>query len=323
LEEIGEWSFFILHRPSLPTHYNRIAAPSQNRNGLHHAAGILNPPGKGGYNSCVDSNSLASRYRTPLLALFIPLVGLLLIGWLTATPEGLLGKADAVGYAVCHRIAERSFFLGDRPLPLCARCSGLYLGVVLGMSYLGVRRGRQAGWPSRPVLWILGGFLLVFAFDGINSYLDLFPVAPNLYEPQNWLRLVTGLAVGIGAATILLPGFNLTVWEKIGRQSISTGLRDLAILLLLGLVLALVVLEGNPLLLYPLALISAGGVLVVLTMVYSLIWTVLARAENRARRWSDLALPLVLGLGAAVLQIALLDLGRFWLTGTWEGFHFS
>ena len=30
--------------------------------------------------------------------------------WLSYTPPGLLGKADAIGYAVCHRISARSFF---------------------------------------------------------------------------------------------------------------------------------------------------------------------------------------------------------------------
>ena len=31
--------------------------------------------------------------------------------WLAKTPDGLLGKADAIGYAVCHRIDARSFHL--------------------------------------------------------------------------------------------------------------------------------------------------------------------------------------------------------------------
>ena len=35
--------------------------------------------------------------------IFIAL-GILLFAWLLNTPPGLLGKADAVGYAVCHRI---------------------------------------------------------------------------------------------------------------------------------------------------------------------------------------------------------------------------
>ncbi|MFC1936831.1 hypothetical protein ACFLYP_04105 [Chloroflexota bacterium] len=47
-------------------------------------------------------------------------IGLMLVGWLLNTPTGLLGKADAIGYAVCHQIAHRSFHIGDRPISLCA-----------------------------------------------------------------------------------------------------------------------------------------------------------------------------------------------------------
>jgi hypothetical protein len=192
----------------------------------------------------------------------------------------------------------------------------------MGMAYLGVRRGRSAGLPARPVLLVLAGFLLVFALDGLNSYLQLFPVAPQLYEPRNWLRLATGLGVGIGAALILLPAFNMTVWQRSGKPLVPSGLGDLGLLLLLALILALLLFSGSPALLYPLALLSAAGVMLILAMVYSLIWIVMARAENRARSWRDLALPLLGGFGAAMLQIALIGLARFWLTGTWEGFHF-
>ena len=72
-------------------------------------------------------------------------VGLLLVGWLFNTPGGLLGKADAVGYAVCHRIDLRSFYIGDRQLPLCARCTGMYLGAMLGLVYQVFFGRRRAG----------------------------------------------------------------------------------------------------------------------------------------------------------------------------------
>ena len=89
-------------------------------------------------------------------------VGLLVLGWLLNTPEGLLGKADAVGYAVCHRLDFRSFHLGERQLPLCARCSGMYLGAVLGIGYLSVFSRRKAGFPGLAVsycfLFLCSGF---------------------------------------------------------------------------------------------------------------------------------------------------------------------
>ena len=115
----------------------------------------------------------------------IPLVvGLFFVGWLFNTPEGLLGKADAIGYAVCHRIDTRSFHLGDHQMPLCARCSGMYLGAVLGLTYQAITSRRKAGVPPWRVMVFLGIFVLAFILDGANSFFSFFPSEISLYEPE-------------------------------------------------------------------------------------------------------------------------------------------
>jgi apolipoprotein N-acyltransferase len=80
---------------------------------------------------------------------------------------------------------------------------------------------------------------------------------------------------------------------------------------------------GNPLILYPLALVSAAGVLVLLALVYSMVCVMLLHLENKALRPRQLLAPLVGGFGLALLQIAVLDWVRFFFTGTWDGFHFG
>src|SRR5512139_331034 len=107
-------------------------------------------------------------------------VGLVLFGWLLNTPPGLLGKADAIGYAVCHRIDLRSFHLGERPLPLCARCTGMYLSAALILLYQGWRWPRRGGTPPRSVLLVCVLLALIWALDGVNSFLSFFPAAPTL-----------------------------------------------------------------------------------------------------------------------------------------------
>ncbi len=143
----------------------------------------------------------------------ILVLAVLLTVWLALTPPGLLGKADAVGYAVCHRIAERSFLLGDRALPLCSRCSGMYLGALVGFIFQAFL-GRRGELPARKIQWMFGLFLLAFAIDGINSYLTFFPQALGLYTPQNGLRLVTGTLVGTAMAAFLMPTFHQIVWQR-------------------------------------------------------------------------------------------------------------
>ena len=237
------------------------------------------------------------------------------------TPPGLLGKADAVGYAVCHRIDTRSFHLGDRQVPLCARCSGMYLGAMLGLVFLAILRPRRSGNPPIKLIVVLAILVGAFGLDGVNSYLHLFPGAPSLYEPQNWLRLLTGTGMGLVMMAALYPAFNQTVWKRVDRRPALDSFRLFAGLLILALILDGLVLSENPLVLYPLALISAAGVMILLSMVYSMVWLMLLRAENRFQFAWQLVLPLTGGFGIALLQIIALDLVRFLLTGTWDGFH--
>lgn len=248
-------------------------------------------------------------------------VALVLSAWVLLTPGGLLGKADAIGYAVCHRIDLRSFHLGTRALPLCARCSGMYLGALVAIGTLAaIGRGRHGGFPRPALLAVLGLFAAAWAFDGANSYLTLIPGAPHLYEPNNTLRLVTGTLMGLTLGVLVVAGFNQNAWRGWKKEPAVGTFRDLGLLLIPAAVVVLLVLSENPLVLYPLALLSAGGVVVVLTLVYGVVAMMLLRSENRAETWPSIALPLALGLGMAILQIGLLDLARYALTGTWAGF---
>jgi len=246
--------------------------------------------------------------------------GLVIIGWWLYTPPGLLGKADAAGYAVCHRIASRSFFIGDRQTPLCARCSGMYLGALLGIIYL-ARSGKRAGMPPLKITLVLVAFLVAFGIDGINSYLHLFPGAPGAYDPHNWLRLVTGTGLGLGIAIVLVPVVNQVVWQSFDNRPAIEGFCQLLPLLGLAVVLDLAILSNNPLLLYPLALLSALSIFLILSMVYMVVWIMVTKRENRLQNVRQLWVPFLAGFLTALIQIAVLDAGRYWLTGTWAGFN--
>lgn len=244
----------------------------------------------------------------------------ILLVWLYFTPAGLLGKADAIGYAVCHQIDARSFHLAGRRLPLCARCSGMYLGAFVGLAFQAMQ-GKRGGMPPLKVIapFILGA--LAFGIDGVNSYLHFFPQAPWLYTPENWLRLITGTAMGLSVAAVVAPAFHQTFWQNWDPHPALGSWRKIGLLFVLAGLVDLAVLSENPLILYPLALLSAATVVLLLSLVYSMVWVMIFRRENRFTRFRDIWAPLMGGLIVALLQIGLIDWGRFWLTGTWQGFH--
>jgi len=260
------------------------------------------------------------RRTFPFLRYLPFAAALLVLGvWLALTPPGLLGKADAVGYAVCHRIPQRSFFLDDRPVPLCARCSGMYLGALVGMIYQ-FRLGKRGGMPPWRVVAVLGLFLAAFGVDGLNSYVQFFPNIPQVYESHNLLRLLTGSGMGLGMAALLVPLVNQNLWVDWDPRPALTGWRDMAVLTAAVLVVDAAVWSENPILLYPLALLSALTVVIILTLIYSVMWTLVLKKENAYTRWGQAAGLLAAGFFVAMLQTGVLDYARYWLTGSWNGF---
>lgn len=271
--------------------------------------------------SMQNTTSKTSSRLLNIKLIFYLSAGLILIGWLLSTPAGLLGKADAIGYAVCHRIDLRSLHIADRQMSLCTRCTGMYLGAVLALIYQFLHAGKRSGMPIRSVQITLGIAVLAFAVDGINSYISIFPGAPTLYMPNNTLRILTGTGMGITIATVLYPAFNQTIWRDAETQPVFRRFIDFVVIPILGLITALLVLTENPLILYPLSIVSASGVLLILTITYSMALMIIFKKEQQYKKIVQALIPMTGGFTLAIIQIALIDILRLLLTGTWDGFH--
>lgn len=233
----------------------------------------------------------------------------------------LLQGADYAGYAICHRITARSFTIAGRQLPLCARCTGIYLGISLTfLVLLMAGRTRRSGLPPLRLLLVLGGFIAAMGVDGLNSYSHFFPQAPHLYEPQNWLRLVTGAGTGLAMGLITFPALAQTLWRRQEWEGVITSWRELAGLVALAGLLVVLVLSNQPPLLYVLGITSAAGVLLILTALNAILLLIALRKDGRATRWQQAMMPLAVGLSLALLEIGAVGVVRFQLTGTLTGF---
>lgn len=262
-----------------------------------------------------------TRFLVPIAAVIVFAV------WFSVTPPGILGKADAIGYAICHRIDERSFHIGDRQLPLCARCTGEFFSAAISLIFFALVSPKKSGMPG----WKIGApllvFFLAFGIDGSNSYLYLLKTTapgfldkiPNLYVPNNTLRLLTGSGMGIALASILYPAFNQSVWKIYDKEPVLTW-KKLGILVALVFIVDLAILTESPIVLLPIAFLSVLGVLALLVIVFSMVWLLIMRQENGFTSLKELWLPFLAGITLAFLMITAIDLLRFKLTGTWGGF---
>ncbi len=268
-----------------------------------------------------------SRFQS-ILKWFVPIAAVLAFAaWMYISPEGALGKLDAIGYAVCHRIDARSFHIGDRQLPLCARCTGEFYAAGLALIFQVFVSGKRSKLPSRGIIAVLVLFFLAFGVDGSNSYLYLLKQTspgrldqiPNLYIPNNILRLFTGSGMGIALATALYPIVNQTLWRQ---QEDRPALEWKSFGILIGsiIVINLLVLADSPIILYPIAYISSLGTLSLLVTVFAILWIMIMRQDNTFTSIRQLFLPFASGLTLALLMILSIDLLRLQLTGTWSGF---
>jgi uncharacterized membrane protein len=98
--------------------------------------------------------------------------------WLTAVCKS----------AGCHQLPARSFFYRDRQFPMCARCTGVFIGHLVAYTMF---------WFYEPrVAYLLFGCGVILA-DWLLQYM-------KIRMSTNPRRLITGLIGGYSSATLAL-----------------------------------------------------------------------------------------------------------------------
>jgi uncharacterized membrane protein len=131
-----------------------------------------------------------------------------------------LGRLLRLTYApVCHQMPERSLAAAGLPLPVCTRCTGLYLGGLAGLVAGALRRGR--GWRAPHRVWLLAA-LAPSGVDFVLGHLG----GPAL---SNVPRLLVAFPAGVVAGLFLCEGLaDLGRMIRTGRRpaGLATGARD-------------------------------------------------------------------------------------------------
>ena len=94
-----------------------------------------------------------------------------------------------VGFAFCHRRRDRSLKISRYTFPLCARCTGLWLGLAMGLSL------HFAG-LHMPLVFAVA-LTLPLIVDGLTQLV-------GFRTSNNRLRLLSGVLFGIAANMLFL-----------------------------------------------------------------------------------------------------------------------
>jgi uncharacterized membrane protein len=227
---------------------------------------------------------------------------------LPASLGGPVGRLTTLLSGICAQRLSHSYTLGGVPLPLEARMTGIFVGLAVGIIVLTtIGRSRLQGWPRFPLALTLALGFGVMVFDGFNAL--LFDLGwPHAYAPDLRLRLASGMLAGMAAAFVLVPLLTQLVYGGAHvSATASPQWRDAGWTLLGSGLFALLVASGWRLMLYPVALISAAGVILAFAVVNWAVLAVLLRPPSAAgmrRRylWGTSAGA----IGLAVAELALL-----------------
>ncbi|MGE0449985.1 MAG: DUF2085 domain-containing protein [Vicinamibacterales bacterium] len=140
------------------------------------------------------------------------LFAVLACGWAIALPLAPLGNRPdallpgsllsqvvyAAGAAVCHQQPARSFALAGVPLPVCARCTGIYAGAAAAVLMAGLRRRRAAAARSPR------DTQMVFAAAAAPIILTVAIEMVTGAVPSGLIRAASGVPMGAAVAWTVL-----------------------------------------------------------------------------------------------------------------------
>jgi uncharacterized membrane protein len=151
----------------------------------------------------VGRSAIERRFFTALPALAVAWAGLILLApWLgsaASLPPGATYLSAAVywlGALVCHQRPARSFHLAGAQLPVCARCTGLYVSGALGAVLAAWRV-----WPRRAMSF--SSWRVVLAWAAAPTVVT---IAAEWWQPatsSGLVRAVAAVPLGLAAGALL------------------------------------------------------------------------------------------------------------------------
>ncbi|MDR2672548.1 MAG: DUF2085 domain-containing protein [Coriobacteriales bacterium] len=124
------------------------------------------------------------------------------------------------GRGFCHQFTSRSFEAGGLYFGVCARDTGIFLGLFITALIICTvfvhRNAKFGGMPSPSVVVCSILLIMPMALDGLSSY-------TGLRETTNFIRYITGYLCGIGVGMVAAPAVS-GLWQANNpAQSLPTS----------------------------------------------------------------------------------------------------
>jgi uncharacterized membrane protein len=116
----------------------------------------------------------------------------------------IMAAVYSVGAFICHQRPERSFHRKGAQLPVCARCTGLYLGGTLGaLGWIALAGARRSPTPPSRRMATAPVARRALAVAAIPTAITIATAWIGLWDPGNLVRAAIALPLGASIGAIV------------------------------------------------------------------------------------------------------------------------
>jgi hypothetical protein len=187
----------------------------------------------------------------------------------------------------------------------------MFLGAALAVLALWLMgQGRRSEPPSWPLALALFVLTIVWAVDGVNSFLFTVGIPLSPYRPSNAMRLISGTGIGLALGVVLYPIYHLAFWRWLDERRVLDEEWRFSLLVAAGalLVAAILRLRSAP---YSLGFwLVTTAVFSVFALVNACLVSLLWHRRGFAVRWWQVLPYFAAGLALTLLEMTTLALLR-------------
>ncbi len=155
--------------------------------------------------------------------LFILFLSLFSVGMIFSTPilldhgkiySFIAGLIKLFFTPLCHQIPERSFYLFGHPLPVCSRCTGIYMGFFIGsVLFPFIKIKINDVYPPKNILLIA---VMPMGLDVLLNWI-------NILDTGLLIHFITGFIFSIIFSFYAIPGVMELSDLLIKKEEVSYG----------------------------------------------------------------------------------------------------
>lgn len=156
-------------------------------------------------------------------------------------------------------------------MPVCSRCTGIYLGIFLSLlALILIERRTKGEFPSLKIVLVSVGAFLLMGLEVILSTLGFI-------QSNNIIRMSTGFLMGWFMVLLLLPLANNSMFKKYLRKNYLDSPKKFWIWILAGLILCTIFIFTYSHILVLWSIISVFGMVTFTTLILFILFFSLTR----------------------------------------------